>query len=47
MKRWESDKYKSWGLPPEGFRDYVLADGSLLGVAENGVREGWSVEQLD
>ena len=33
LKKWESEKHKSWGLPVEGFRDHVATDGSLLGTA--------------
>ena len=30
----ESEKYKSWSMPVEGFRGHVATDGSLLGKAE-------------
>ena len=47
VKRWESEKYKSWGLPAEGFRGHVATDGSLLGVTGKWSACGWSVVQLD
>ena len=33
MKKWESEKHKSCGLPAEGFKGRVATDGSLLGMA--------------
>ena len=33
LRRWESEKHKSWVIPVEGFRNYVATDGSLLGVS--------------
>ena len=33
MRKWESEKHKSWGLPAEGFKGHVATDGSLLGNA--------------
>ena len=33
VKKWESEKHKSWGRPAEGFHGHVVADGSLLGMA--------------
>ena len=47
VKKWESDKHKSWGFPAEGFRDHVVADGSLLGVTGKWGACGWSVVQSD
>ena len=37
VRRWESEKHKSWGIPVEGFRSHVATDGAC----------GWSVVQLD
>ena len=31
MKKWESEKHKSWSMPAEGFKGHVATDGSLLG----------------
>ena len=44
MKKWESDKHKSWGMPAEGFKDHVA---SLLGTAGKWGACGWAVVQLD
>ena len=44
MRKWESQGHRSWGLPTEGFKGHVAADGSLL---ENGVHVVWAVVQLD
>ena len=46
MKKWESEKHKSWGMPAEGFKGHVATDGSLLGTAGKWRACGWSV-QLD
>ena len=32
IKKWESEKHKSWGMPAEGFKRHVATDGSLLGL---------------
>ena len=32
MKKWESEKHESWGMP-EGFKGHVATGGSLLGTA--------------
>ena len=46
VRRCESEKHRSWGLPVEGFWDHVATDGSLVGGF--GWRAcGWSVVQLD
>ena len=37
MKKWESEKHKSWGMPAEEFKGHVTTEGSL----------GCSVVQLD
>ena len=29
MKKWESEKHKSWGMPAEEFKGHVATDGSL------------------
>ena len=34
MKKWESEKHRSWSMPAEGFEGHDATDGSLLGVAE-------------
>ena len=31
MRKWESEKHKSWGMPADGFEGHVATDGSLLG----------------
>ena len=28
MRKWESEKHKSWGWPAEGFKGHVATDGS-------------------
>ena len=35
VKRWESDKHQSWGLPAEGFRDHVATVFRFLEWQEN------------
>ena len=30
MRKWESEKHKSWSMPAEGFKGHVATDGSLL-----------------
>ena len=45
VRRWRSEKHKSWGMSVEGFPDHVT-DGSLLGVQGRWGVCGWSV-QLD
>ena len=30
VKKWESERHKSWGMTVEGFKDHVATDGSLL-----------------
>ena len=47
MKKWESEKHKSWSMPAEGFMGHVATDGSLLGSAGKWGACGWSVVQLD
>ena len=47
MKKWESEKHKSWGMPAAGFKGHVAADCSLLGKAGKWGARGWSVVQLD
>ena len=46
LKKWDSEKHKSWGLPAEGFKGHVATDGSLLGTAGNWRARGWAVVQL-
>ena len=33
MRKWESEKHKSWGMPAEGFKGHIATYGSLLGNA--------------
>ena len=33
MKKWESEKRKSWSMPAEEFKGHVATDGTLLGIA--------------
>ena len=33
LKKWESEKHKSWCMQIEGFKGHVATDGSLLGKA--------------
>ena len=47
MRKWESEKHKSWGMPAEGFKGHVATDGSLLGIAGKWRACGWAVVQLD
>ena len=47
LRKWESEKQKSWGLPAEGFKGHVATDGSLLGRAGKWRACGWPVVQLD
>ena len=47
LKKWESEKHKSWGMPAEGLKGHVATDGSLLGTTGNWGACGWSVVQLD
>ena len=47
MKKLESEKHKNWGVPAEGFKAHVAADGSLLGRAGKWGARGWAVVQLD
>ena len=47
MRKWESEKHKSWGIPTEGFKCHVATDGSLLGKAGKWRACGWAMAQLD
>ena len=47
MKKWESEKHKSWGMPAEEFEGHVDTDGSFLCTAGEWEACGWSVVQLD
>ena len=47
VRRWESEKHKSWGIPIGGFGNHVATDGSLLGVTGKWSACGWLVVQLD
>ena len=33
MRKWESEKHKSWCMPAETSKGHVATDGSLLGTA--------------
>ena len=33
MRKWASEKHKSWDMPAEGFKGHVASDGSLQGTA--------------
>ena len=44
MKKLETEKHKSWGMPAEGFKGHVASDGSLL---QNAGACGWAVVQMD
>ena len=43
MRKWESEKHKSWSMPAEGFKGHVATGGSLL---ENAGKWGTTREQL-
>ena len=47
MRKWESERLKSWVVPAEGFKGHVATDGSLLGTAGKWCACGWAVVQLD
>ena len=47
MKKWESEKHKSWGIAAEGFMGHVATNGSLLGRADKCGACGWAVVQLN
>ena len=49
MRRWESEKHKSWGIPGEGVQKHVATDGWLaVGSSRQKLGAcGWSVVQLD
>ena len=47
MKKWASEKHKSWGMPAEGFKGHAATDGSLLDTAGKWEACGWSVVRLD
>ena len=47
MKKWVSEKHKSWRMPEEGFKGHVATDGSLQGTAGKWGAYGWSEVQLD
>ena len=46
MKKWESEKYRSWCMQVDGFRGYVATD-SLLRKTGKWEACGWAVVQLD
>ena len=45
MKKWESEKHKSWCRPAEGNK-HVATHGSLLGTAGKWRACDWSVVQM-
>ena len=47
MKKSESEKHKSCGMPAEEFKGHVATDGSLLGMAGKWRACGWTVAELD
>ena len=47
MRKWESEKHKSWGIPAEGLKGHVAIDGSLLGNDGKWRGCGWAVVRLD
>ena len=47
MRKWESEKHKSWSLPTVVFKGRVATDGSSLGTVGKWGACGWSVVQLD
>ena len=47
MKKWESEKHKSWDMTVEGFKGHVAIDGSLLGKTGKWGACGWAVVQPD
>ena len=47
MKKWESEKHRSWRMPAERFKGHVATGGSLLGTAGKWRACGWSMVQLD
>ena len=40
VRRWESEKHRSWSMPVEGSRNHVATDGSALESWAGGVRGG-------
>ena len=47
MKKWESEKHRSWCMQVEGFRCHVATDGSVLGMTGKWRACCWAVVQLD
>ena len=47
MRKWESEKHKSRGMPAEGFKGHLATDGSLLGNDGKWGPCGWAVVQMD
>ena len=47
MRKWESEKHKSWCTPADGFKGHVATGGSLLGNAGKWGARGWAVVQLE
>ena len=47
MRKRESEKHKSWGMPAEGCKGHVPTDGSMLENAGKWGACGWAVVQLD
>ena len=47
VKKWESEKHKSWDILAKGVVGHVTTDGSLPGRAGKWGACGWAVVQLD
>ena len=47
VRKWKSEKHRSWSMPVEAFRNLFITGGSLLGVSGRWSASGWSVVQLD
>ena len=47
LRKWDSEKHRSWNMPVVGFQSHVASDGSLFGVSGRWSACGWSVAQPD
>ena len=47
VRKWASEKHKSWSVSAEDFKGHVATDGSLLGNGGKWRACGWAVVQLD
>ena len=43
VRKWESEKHKSWCMQVEGFRGHMATDGILFGTARKRRACGWAV----